>query len=154
MLLPARTKVFVTLSVFMHLAFALLFAEVTLSFPPPPIQKLSLMIITRGGGQGEIVQSEAGWPTPNRLEPGFSADRALKSLDADIPKWMEYAAPDPSIFTPRDALAPDIDIAELAAKAYEGAPGELFSHPPAESKPRPMAGLAIGPAVPEIFGSD
>ena len=147
-------KVFALLSALIHIGFALLFANLTLSFPPPPVKELSLTIMTRGGGQGEVIQSEAGWPTPKRFEPDFSAEKALQSLDDDIPKWIEYGTVDSSLFVPDDALTPNIDIAQLAAKADEAAPEEIFSHLPAESKTRPIPDFAVGPAMPEIFGSD
>jgi len=151
---PAKIKVFVFLSVLMHAAFAVLFAEVTLSFPPPSVKQLSLSIMTRGGGRGEIIQSEAGWPMPKRLVPVFSAEKTLGSLGGEIPDWMEYRAPDPSNFVSRDALAPEINVIDLAAKAYEGAPKELFSHMPAEAKARPITDFALRPVAPKIFETD
>ncbi len=138
----------------MHVAFALLFAQVIPSFSLPPVKELSLTLRTRGGGEGEIVQSKAAWPTPPRAEPAFSAEGVLKSFDADIEKWTQFGSPDIPSFSPKDTLVPRIDVAGLASKAYAGPPEGAFSRPPAESKVMPIADFALGPGFPEVFGSD
>jgi hypothetical protein len=151
---PTKTEIFILLSVLMHAAFVALFARVSLSFPPPAEKKFSLTITMREGGRGEIVQGKAGWATPKRIEPGFSAEEVFESLDDDIHEWMMYGPPDPPLFASNDAPAPEIDIAEFAAKAYQRPPEELFSHLPAESRIGPTTDFAIGPALPEIFVTD
>ena len=154
MLHPAKIKVFILFSILMHAAFALLFATVTLSFPPPPVKKLSLTIMTRGGGQGEIIQSEAAWPMPRRIEPEFSSEEGLRSFDIEIGEWMGFEQPNISSFSPKGSLIPKIEIAELAAKAQAGPPEELFARMPAESKARPLPDFALGPPIVEALEAD
>lgn len=154
MLYPGKVTIFAFFSILMHLAFALLFAKVTLSFSLPPVKELSLTLRTRGGGEGAIVQSKAAWPTPPRAEPAFSAEEVLGSLDAETEEWTQFGLPGPAFFSPKETLAPQIEVAELAAKAYAGPPEGAFSRPPAESKAMPIADFALGSGFPEIFGSD
>jgi hypothetical protein len=77
---PAKLKIFALMSFVMHAAFVVLFARITLSFAPPEVKDLSLRIMTRAGAGGEIIQSEAAWPMPRRVEPGFSPAAALKNF--------------------------------------------------------------------------
>jgi hypothetical protein len=154
LLYPGKVTIFALFSIVMHLAFALLFAEVTPSFSLPPVKELSLTLRTRGGGEGEIVQSKAAWPMPARAEPAFSAEGVLKSFDAEIEKWTQFGLPGPPFFSPKETFVPRIDVAELAGRAYAGPPEGAFSRPPPESKVMPIADFALGPGFPEIFGSD
>jgi hypothetical protein len=154
MLRPAKIKIFVLMSILMHVAFAMLFAETTLSFRPPPIKRLSLAIMIREGAKGEIIQSEAAWPTPKRIEPEFSADAALDDFKAEAVEWIYFQAPDPSLFEPIETLTPAVDFQQLAAKAYEGPSEEVFSNQPPEMKTMPATVFALGPAAPEILGTD
>jgi hypothetical protein len=151
---PTKLKFFVLISIFMHVGFAILFAKVSLSFVPPQVKKLSLVIMTRGEGRGDIVQDEAAWPMPKRMEPDFSAENELKSLEAEIKKWTRAGMPDLSFFSPKESIFPKMEITELAAEAHIKPPEELFSHLAAESKPRPLADFALRPAVPEISEND
>jgi hypothetical protein len=142
------------MSIFMHVIFAILFAKTTLSFRPPPLKKLSLAILIREGAKGEIVQSEAAWPAPARTEPGFSPDAVLDDFGAEAVEWMYFLVPDPSLFEPAETLTPAVDLQQLAAKAYESPPEEMFAHQPPEMKTMPATNFALGPAAPEIFGTD
>jgi hypothetical protein len=151
---PAKVKIFAFMSVLIHVAFVILFAEVILSFQPPPVRKLALTIITRGGAKGEIVQTEAAWPMPGRIEPDFSPEKALDSFGAEIAEWIDFGAPDPSLFEPKETLMPAVDLQKLAAKAYAPPPEELFSHPAPELKTMPPTDFALGPSVPELLGTD
>lgn len=154
MLNPAKVKIFAFMSVFIHVAFAALFAEVILSFQPPQLKKLSLTIIIREGAKGEITQSEAAWPMPRRIDPDFSPEAALKDFGSEAAEWIDFKAPDPSLFEPKETLIPIIDLKKLAAKAYEPPPKELFSHPAPELKAMPATDFVLGPTAPEIFGAD
>lgn len=154
MLLPGKTRIFAMMSIFLHVAFAVLFAKVTLSFPPPPAKRLSLLIMTREGVRGEIIQNEAAWPIPHRIEPDFSVDDALEPFGTKVPEWIDYQMPPSSIFEPRETLTVKVDLKELAARAYEPPPEEFFSHLPPEMKPMPVTDFAIGPGVPRIFETD
>ena len=146
-----KIKIFALFSILIHVAFALFFAEVTLSFSPPTVRELSLTLVTRGGGQGEIIPSEAAWPMPLRVEPPFSAKEVLKKFDAEIEEWTQFGLPDSSFFSPDETLIPRAEIAELAGRTYIAAPEDLFSQLPAESKATPIADFALGLALPEIF---
>jgi hypothetical protein len=151
---PADVRIFGVMSVLIHVAFAVLFAEVTLSFPPPPVRKLALTIMIREGARGEIIQSEAAWPTPERHDaPGFSPDKILDNFGHETAEWIDFETPDPSLFDPKEPLADSIDIGRLAARAYDP-PAELFSPPPPELKTMPLTDFALGPAAPEIFGTE
>jgi hypothetical protein len=151
---PADVKIFGVMSVLIHVAFAVLFAEITLSFPPPPVRKLALTIMIREGAKGEIIQSEAAWPTPERqAAPGFSPDETLESFGSEATGWIDFETPDASLFDPKKPLADSVDIGRLAAKAY-APPAELFSPPPPELKTMPLTDFALGPAAPEIFGTE
>lgn len=142
------------MSALIHVVFAVLFAEITLSFPPPPIKKLALTIMIREGAKGEIIQSEAAWPTPQRhAEPGFSPDATLESFGPEASGWIDFETPDPSLFEPEKPLAASVDIGRLAARAYDP-PAELFSRPAPALKTMPLTDFALGPAAPEIFGTD
>ena len=154
MLHPAKLRLFVLLSVLMHIAFAVLFAKVSLSFPPPQSQELSLTILIQGKGRGDIIQSEAVWPMPKRIEPGFSAQNTLKSFDKEIENWTQLGMPDLSVFSPKDAIVPRMKTAELAAEALSGSSEELISHMPAASKPVPIIDFALPPALPKMFEHD
>ena len=154
MLRPAKVTVFALMSILMHVAFAMLFAETTLSFRPPPIKKLSLAIMIREGAKGEIIQSEAAWPTPARIEPEFSPDASMADFQAAADEWIYFQTPDPSLFEPIETLTPAVDLKQLAAKAYDLPPEEVFSNQPPEMKTMPAAVFALGPAAPEILGTD
>jgi hypothetical protein len=154
MLRPAKIKIFALMSILMHMAFALLFAKTTLSFPPPPMKTLSLAIIIREGAKSEIIQSEAAWPTPERAEPEFSVDISAADFEAEAVEWIYFQPPDPSLFEPLETLTPAVDFQQLAAKAYEPPPEEMFSHQPPEMKTMPATLFALGPAAPEILGTD
>jgi len=149
-----KIKIFLLFSVLIHVGFALLFTEVTLSFSPPIVRDLSLTLLTREGGQGEIIPSEAAWPTPPRSKPSFSAGEILATFETDIEDWTQFGLPDSSFFSPNNTLIPHVEIVELAAEARIDPPAGLFSHLPAETKATPIADFALGPAGPEIFGSD
>jgi hypothetical protein len=151
---PAKLKLFVLLSVLMHIAFALLFAEVSLSFPPPQIQDMSLTILIQGKGRGDIVQVEAAWPMPERIEPEFSAQDTLKGFDKDIRNWTQLGMPDLSVFSPKDAIVPRMKTADFAAEALSGSSKDLITHIPAASKPVPIIDFALPPALPKIFEND
>jgi hypothetical protein len=144
-------KIFVLFSIVIHVSFALLFAQVTLSFSPPTVRELSLTLVTRGGVQGEIIPSEAAWPMPPRAEPPLSVNEVLTSLDAEIEEWAQFGLPDSSFFSPDKTLIPHLEIADLAGRAHIGTSEGLFSQLPAESKATPIADFALGPAVPEMF---
>ena len=154
MLDSAELKIFALMSVIIHVAFAILFARVTPSFQPPTLKQLSLTIMTRESAKGEIIRSEAAWPMPKRVEPGFAPDDALKDFGSEAAKWIDFKAPNPSLFEPKDTLTPGIDIRELAAKAYEPPPNDFFSHPPPELKRMPVTDFALAPAAPDILGAD
>lgn len=154
MLHPAKVKIFALMSVAMHVAFAVLFAEITLSFTPPVVKKLSLTIMTRESARGEIIQSEAAWPMPARSEPDFSPDATMQEFGSEATQWIDFRKPDPSLFEQDETLIPVIDLKNLAAKAYEPPPNELYAHPSPELKTMPVTDLALGPAVPEIFGHE
>lgn len=154
MLRSGKIAVFVLFSLVLHAGFALLFSEVRLSFTPPTVKELSLAIMARGGEQGEIIQSEAAWPTPSRLEPEFSAERMVKALESDTTRWTRFGVPAVSHFTPRETLAPEIDLGELAQKAHPGSHEQEFSQLAPERKTMPVADFALGPALPEIFEAD
>ncbi len=142
------------MSALIHVAFALLFAETTLSFTPKPVRTLALSIMIREGAKGEIIQSEAAWPTPGRhAAPGFSPDETLDSFGSEAAEWIDFEAPDPSLFEPKKPLVASIDIGRLAAGAYEP-PTQLFSRPPPEFKAMPLTDFTLGPAAPEIFGTE
>ena len=154
MLPPAKIKIFAVMSALMHVVFAVLFAETTLSSTPRPVTDLALTIMIREGARGEIIQSEAAWPTPARIaEPGFSPEETLDSFGPEAAEWIDFEAPNSSRFEPKKPLVASIDIGRLAAGAYEP-PTELFAPPPAEFKTMPLTDLALGPAAPELFGTE
>jgi hypothetical protein len=148
-----KIKVFAVISILLHVAFVLLFGKVTFSSSPPD-KTIPLFFVTREASKAEIMQSTAAWPMPRRHEPPFPTEEALKRLDSDIMQWTQFGLPDSSHFSPKDTLIPQMKIAELAEKAYEGAPAEAFAQLPAESKPMPIADFALGPAFPEFSGID
>jgi len=151
---PAKLRLFVLLSVLMHIAFAVLFAKVSLSFPPPQSQELSLTILIQGKGRGDIIQSEAVWPMPKRIEPSFAAQNTLKGFDKEIESWTQLGMPDLSVFSPKDAIVPRMKTAGLAAEAYSGSSEKLILHMPAASKPVPISDFALSPALPKMFERD
>lgn len=151
MLYSGTIRIFVLFSIVIHVAFALLFAEVTLSFSPPIVRDLSLTLVTRGGVQGEIIPSEAAWPMPARAEPRLPVENVLRGLETEIEEWAQFGLPDSSFFSPDETLIPDPEIADLAGRASIGARADLFSQLPAESKAMPVADFALGPAAPDIF---
>jgi hypothetical protein len=151
---PARIKVFVLIAILMHVAFAILFSKVGLSFLPPQSQELSLEIVVQGTGRADIMQTEAAWPMPERTEPSISAETILKSLDEDAQDWAQSGVPDLLYFLPKDAVVPLKKTPELAAEAPDGLPEEFFSYAPAESKPTPMIEFALPPAMAKIFEAD
>lgn len=154
MLHPAKVGIFALMSVLIHVAFVVLFAEITLSFQPPMVRPLALTIMVREGAKGEIIQSEAAWPTPVRAEPDFSHDAALEDFGLEAAEWIDFATPDPSLFEPKKPLAAAVDIRKLAARAYEPPKPEIYLHLPPELKTMPATNFAIGPAAPEIFGTE
>jgi len=151
---PAKLRLFVLLSVLMHIAFAVLFARVSLSFPPPQTQKMSLTILIQGKGHADIVQTEAVWPMPDRIDPTFSADNVLKEFDSDIKNWAEIGMPDLSLFSPKDGVVPRMQTAHLATEAYRGSTEELITDIPAASKPVPIIDFAFPPATSKMFEYD
>ena len=154
MLHPVKLRLFILLSVLMHVTFAVLFAKVGLSFPPPQSQEMSLRILIQGKGRGDIVQSEAAWPMPGRIEPDFSAHNVLVGFDKEIKNWTQLGMPDLSAFSPKDAVVPRMKTAELAAEAFSGSSEEQISGMPAASKPVPIVDFALSPALPKIFEHD
>lgn len=151
MLRSGKIGVFALFSVLMHVGFMALFHNVTLSFPPPLARDLSLTILVRGGGRGEIIQSEAAWPTPGRIEPEFSAEEALSLMRNEIRDWIHVTTPGLPYFTAKEPLVPKVDVAALADAAYPGAPRDAFAQAPPESKTMPMTEFALGPAFPALF---
>jgi hypothetical protein len=150
----AKLKIFALMSVIIHVVFAVLFAQVTPSFQPPTLKRLSLTIMTREGAKGEIIRSEAAWPMPKRVEPGFAPDDALKDFGKEAAEWIEFRPPDPSLFEPKDTLSPGVNIRELAEKAYEPPANDFFSHPPPELKRMPVTDFALGPTAPDLLGAE
>ncbi len=142
------------MSVLMHVVFAVLFAEITPSFEPRMVRPLALTIMVREGAKGEIIQSEAAWPMPVRAEPDFSHDAALDGFGLEAAEWIDFATPDPSLFEPKKPLAAAVDIRKLAARAYDPPKPEAFPHLPSEFKTMPATNFALGPAAPEIFGTE
>jgi hypothetical protein len=134
----------------MHAGFVLLFRNVTLSFSPPEAKNLSLTILVRGPGKGEIIQNEAAWPTPGRIEPPFPAQEALTRMSGDAQEWMRVGVPGAPYFTVKETLVPQLDIAALADMAYSE-PQDAFAQAPPESKAMPITEFALGPAFPTIF---
>ena len=120
MLNSGKIKVFVVISVVMHVCFALFFTKVTFRSATPPDRKLSLLLVAREARKTEIVQSTAAWPLPRRLQPAFPTEQTLKSLDPDIMQWTQFGLPDAPSFSPKETIIPQIQVAELAEKAYEG----------------------------------
>lgn len=137
-----------------HVVFAVLFAEVTLSFPPPVVKGMSLTILTREGGSAEIVRSEAAWPMPKRVEPEFSAGKALKGLDAGVEVWGRPVMSDSFFFVSPETMVSHKGVVELTDEAYSRPPDELFSRPHAESKAMPVTDFALGPTLPDILEGD
>lgn len=154
MLRPAKIEIFALMSILMHVTFVMLFAETTLSFRPPQVKTLSLAIMIREGAKGEIIQSEAAWPRPERIEPEFSPAESPADFKAQAVQWIDFQPPDPSLFEPIETLTPPVDLQQLAAKAYEPPPEELFTNQPPEMKTAPETVFTLGPAAPEILGTD
>ncbi len=154
MLDSGKIKAFIIISLVMHLFFALIFNNVTARPTTPPDRKLSLFLVTRQASKSEIVQTTAAWPMPRRLEPDLPIAQTLKKLDSDAMQWAQVGLPDTAYFSPKDTLIPQIQIAELAEKAYERDSTEALSRLPAESKSMPIADFALGPAFPEFSGID
>jgi len=149
-----KIKAFILISIVMHGAFVVLFGKVNLSSVPPPDKSLSLIFMSRETAETEIVQREPVWPMPARLEPAFIADPIWEKLDADVAALADVAFPESSLLAPKDTLIPRLDIAQLAGTAYPGAPPELLSELPPESKFMPTPEFALGPAFPGLFESD
>ncbi len=154
MLDSGKIKVFVVLSVVMHVFFALMFNGVTVKPTVLPDKKLSLLLVAREASKTGIVQSTGAWPLPRRLQPALPAGQTLESLNPDIMRWAQVGLPDASYFSPKETIVPQIQIADLAEKAHEGTPTEVFAQLPAESKSMPIADFALGPAFPEFSGID
>lgn len=142
------------MSILVHVVFAILFANVTLSFHLPPTKRLSLAIMIREGAKGEIIQSEAAWPTPTRIEPELPPATIPNDAEALAREWIHFQPPDAALFEPIETLTPDVDFQQLAAKAYEMPPEKVFANQPPETKAMPVADFALGPATPGIFETD
>lgn len=134
----------------MHVAFVILFAKVGLSFTPPQDRGLSLILLMRGKGGGDIIQSEAAWPTPHRIEPDFSTKEILRDFDGEIKTWARLGVPELSFFAPKEMMVPQVETAQLADNAHS-LPTESFSHAPAELKPMPRVDFTLPQTMPEIF---
>ncbi|RJP17546.1 MAG: hypothetical protein C4520_16410 [Candidatus Abyssobacteria bacterium SURF_5] len=154
MLHSGKPALFALFSVVVHILFVVLFAQVTLSFTPPPVKQLSLVLMSSGGGQSDIVQKEAVWISPKRIEPAFPVDAVLSELESEVPKWRHLAKPEDALFTLKETLLPVVDVKETADKLRPRPPDKLFAAPPAESKPMPTAEFALGPDLPRILHED
>jgi hypothetical protein len=154
MLNSGKPIIFALFSVFIHALFALLFSRITLSFNPPEVRNVSLMLMTSGTGQSDIIQKEAVWSAPARLEPAFPVTEVLSDLESTIPQWMSLDRPEALVFAPRESLLPQVDINHAAEQLRPRCPIDIFAAPPAESKPMPTAEFALGSDFPDLFGKD
>jgi hypothetical protein len=154
MLNSGKPVIFAFFSVLIHVFFALLFSKITLSFNPPAVKNVSLSLMTTGTGQSDIIQKEAVWSSPKRLEPAFPLTEVLAELESAVPQWMSLERPEALLFAPQESLLPQVDINHAAEKLRPRSPIDFFASPPAESKPMPTAEFALGSDFPDLFGKD
>ncbi len=150
MLYPAKLRLFAVFSIIMHITFVILFAKVDLSFTPPKDHELSLFLLMRGKGGGDIVQSEAAWPTPSRIVPSFSETEIARGFDEEIKTWARLGVPELSFFAPKSMITPHADTVHVVDEAHL-LPEQSFLHLPAELKPMPRIDFTLPQTMPEIF---
>ncbi len=148
MLESGKFKIFIILSFLTHVLFSLLFGMVGLSFDPPSARELSLMLLTRGGGEGDIIQIEPGWPLPPKIEPRLLADRVSPDLVPQIEEWTEIGVPEPLQFLPTGKVIPELEIPRLVEGGRREPPPHIFSRLPKEAKPMPEFDSLFGPVPP------
>ncbi len=148
-----KPALFVLFAVIIHVLFALLFSEVTLSFKPPTAKRISLVLAPSRENQSEIVQTEAAWTSPQRLEPEFPVDETVSRLGAKLPELMQLDQPEETAFLSELSI-PSVDIKDTAEKLCPRPSQELFSTLPAESKQMPIPEFALGSDFRDLSGEN
>jgi hypothetical protein len=149
-----KPALFILFSVIIHVSFALFFSQVTLSFTPPAEKQLTLTLLAAGAGKGDIIQKEAVWTAPQRVDPDFPVEEIYSRLQREIPYWLSLDQPDEALFAPRESLVPFPEIPQIAEKVRPHPPEDLLAPLPAESKPVPTAEFALGSDIRELLNED
>lgn len=151
MLQSGKLAIFIVFSVIIHILFVIFFSHVTLSFTPPTAKKLSLALMTRGGRQSDIVQTQPVWVEPKRVEPDFPVKKVLSEMESEATDMRQIDQPESSVLTQQETLIPPPDIQEYAEKFRPRPSKDFFAPLPAETKPMPTAEFTLGPDFPELF---
>jgi hypothetical protein len=149
-----KPTLFVFFSIIIHVSFALLFSQVTLSFNPPTAKQLTLTLVSGGGGKGDIIQKEAVWTAPQRVEPDFPVGEIYSRLEGEIPYRLSLDQPAEILLAPREALIPSPKVSQVAEEVRPRPPKDLLAPLPAESKAVPTAEFALGSDIPELLNED